>query len=75
MVATNPSTNVHQVAEIFIQAGKFKEMSAFLVDCMKQNRPEDSLLQTKVLEWNIINEPNIVDAIFDLTKWNQYNRL
>lgn len=41
MVATNPSTNVHQIAEIFGQAGKFKEMSAFLVDCMKQNRPED----------------------------------
>lgn len=28
-----------------------------------------------MLEWNIINEPNIVDTIFDLTKWNQYNRL
>jgi len=41
MVATNPSTNVHSVAEIFGQAGKFKEMSAFLVDCMKANRPED----------------------------------
>lgn len=41
MVATNPSTNVHQIAEIFGQAGKFKEMSAFLVDCMKANRPED----------------------------------
>lgn len=35
MVTTNPQTNVHQIAEIFGQAGKFKEMSAFLVDCMK----------------------------------------
>ena len=45
-------------------------MSAFLVDCMKANRPEDGPWQTKVLEWNILNEPNIVDAIFDITKWN-----
>ncbi|EGR33608.1 clathrin heavy chain, putative [Ichthyophthirius multifiliis] len=75
MFAQNNGNNIHAVAELFVQAQKFKELSALLVDCMKQNKPEDGPWQTKILEWNIINEPNIVEPIFQLTKWNQYNRL
>jgi len=32
-------------------------MTAFLVECMRLNRPEDGLWQTKVLEMNLIAAP------------------
>lgn len=32
---SNNTLNVHNVAELFAQAGRFQEMTAFLVECMK----------------------------------------
>lgn len=50
-------------------------MTAFLVDCMKRNVPEDGQWQTKVLESNImLGHFQVVDAIFQMDIWNQYNR-
>lgn len=38
---SNPSINVHTVAELFHSANRLQELTAFLVDCMTGNRPED----------------------------------
>lgn len=32
---SNPSINVHSIAELFAQANYLKEMTGFLVECMK----------------------------------------
>ena len=45
----DPTTNVHQIAELFLQFNRLQEMTAFLVECMKGNRPEDGPWQTKVI--------------------------
>ena len=34
--------NVHQIAEIFMQFNRLQELTSFLVDCMKANKPEDA---------------------------------
>jgi len=49
-------------------------MTAFLVECMKSNKPEDGPWQTKVLEYNLRAAPQVADSILQLGQWNQYNR-
>ena len=53
----NPNINVHTVAELFMQNNRPQEMTAFLVECMKGNKPEDGPWQTKVLEFNLMAAP------------------
>lgn len=46
-------------------------MTAFLVDCMKNNKPEDGPWQTKVLECNLMmGANNVVDTILNMEMWN-----
>lgn len=74
LYAQNPNINVHGIAEIFMQASRFQEMTAFLVECMKQNRPEDGPWQTKVLEFNLSAAPQVAETILQMAIWNQYNK-
>lgn len=41
---------------------------------MKGNRPDEGHLQTKVLEINLINAPNVAESIFKLDLFTQYDR-
>lgn len=70
----DPSINVHSIAEIFLQNNKLQEMTAFLVECMVNNRPEDGPWQTKVLELNLMHAPQVAEAILQMEKWNQFNK-
>lgn len=70
----DPSINIHSIADIFLQNNKLQEMTAFLVECMVNNRPEDGPWQTKVLELNLMHAPQVADAILQMEKWNQFNR-
>lgn len=74
MFKQNPNINVYQIAEMFQQFQRPKEMTAFLVDCMVQNKPEDGIWQTKVLEYNLMTAPQVAETILQMDKWNQYNR-
>ena len=53
----DPNINVHGIAELFLQFNRLQEMTAFLVECMRLNRPEDGPWQTKALEMNLIAAP------------------
>ena len=37
----DPNINIHGIAELFMQFNRLQEMTAFLVECMRLNRPED----------------------------------
>jgi len=37
------SINVHGIAEIFLQNNRLAELTQFLLECMKNNRPEDGV--------------------------------
>jgi clathrin heavy chain len=70
----DPNVNVHQIAELFLQNNRVQEMTAFLVECMKANRQEDSQWQTKALELNLMGAPHVAEAILQMGIWNQYDR-
>ena len=71
----DPNINVYGIAEVFLQQNRIKEMSAFLVECMQQNKPEDGPWQTKVLELNLhMNALKVVETILNMERWNQFNK-
>lgn len=49
-------------------------MTGFLVECMKANKPEDSIWQTRVLEQNLLIAPQVAEAIMQMGIWSQYDR-
>lgn len=68
------SINVHGIAEIFLQNNRLAELTQFLLECMKNNRPEDGVWLTQVLELNLMAAPQVADAILNMEIWNQFNK-
>lgn len=56
--------DIRQTAELFVNAGRIKECTAFLLSALKDNNPDDAQMQTKVLELNIMQDKETAEAIF-----------
>ena len=62
------------VAGIFIDNNRVQEATAFLLEALKGNRPEEGHLQTKLLEINLRAAPNVAEAIFQMQQFTHYDR-
>jgi clathrin heavy chain len=69
-----PKANIDQCVNAFLEFNKIQECTAFLLEALKGNRPDEGHLQTKVLEINLINAPNVAEGIFKLDLFTQYDR-
>ena len=49
--------------------------TAFLLEALKHNRPEEGLLQTRLLEMNLQAAPQVADAILGNNMFSHYDRL
>lgn len=66
--------NVQQTAQQFVQNGKIKECTAFLISALKEDKPEDANLQTKLFELNINFDPSNVEYLFELNLFNNFDK-
>lgn len=48
--------------------------TAFLLDALKENKPEQAHLQTRLLEMNLMNAPQVADAILGNEMFTHYDR-
>jgi len=48
--------------------------TSFLLDALKDNKPEQGHLQTRLLEMNLIHAPQVADAIFGNDMFTHYDR-
>uniref|UniRef100_A9U2Z4 Clathrin heavy chain n=1 Tax=Physcomitrium patens TaxID=3218 RepID=A9U2Z4_PHYPA len=62
------------ITDLFLQRNMIREATAFLLDILKPNLPEHALLQTKVLEINLVTFPNVADAILANGMFSHYDR-
>lgn len=69
-----PKANIDQIVNVFLEYNKLQELTAFLLEALKNNRPDEGHLQTKVLEINLTTAPNVADGIFKLNIFSQYDR-
>ncbi|KAF7833783.1 clathrin heavy chain 1 [Senna tora] len=62
------------ITDLFLQRNLIREATAFLLDVLKPNLPEQAHLQTKVLEINLVTFPNVADAILANGMFSHYDR-
>ena len=51
-----------------------QQATAFLLDALKDNKPEQAQLQTRLLEMNLINAPQVADAILGNEMFSYYDK-
>lgn len=67
--------DVNAVADLFFSRGLFQEATAVLLEYLKADRPEDSALQTKLLEVNVSQgQYQLVEGIFVNEFFHHYDK-
>ena len=69
-----PKIPLDAVAQVFLENNKIKETTAFLLRALEHNRPDESHLQTKLFEINLMSNPQVAEGIFQMDKFTQYDR-
>lgn len=54
-----PLIDLTQVVDIFLEQNLIEECTAFLLDALKNNREDQEHLQTRLLEMNLIQTPQV----------------
>lgn len=66
--------DVNSAVDAFMARGHIKDVTALLLDILENNRPEDSALQTRLLEINLKHAPNAAEEIFRANLISHYDR-
>lgn len=66
--------DLERVVDIFQSQGMIQQATAFLLDALKDNKPEQGHLQTRLLEMNLINAPQVADAILGNEMFSHFDK-
>ncbi|KAK3718293.1 Clathrin heavy chain [Vermiconidia calcicola] len=66
--------DVDRAVDIFQSQGMIQQATAFLLDVLSANQPEQGHLQTRLLEMNLMNAPQVADAILGNEMFSYYDR-
>lgn len=69
-----PLADINQIVDIFMEQNMVQQCTAFLLDALKNNRPGEGPLQTRLLEMNLISAPQVADAILGNQMFTHYDR-
>ncbi|CAI6341479.1 unnamed protein product [Periconia digitata] len=69
-----PLISLDRVVDIFQSQGMVQQATAFLLDVLANNLPEEGPLQTKLLEMNLLNAPQVADAILGNEMFSHYDK-
>ncbi|TFK51691.1 clathrin heavy chain 1 [Heliocybe sulcata] len=71
---SGPLVDIERVVDIFMSQNMIQPATSFLLDALKDNKPEQGHLQTKLLEMNLLNAPQVADAILGNEMFTHYDR-
>ena len=54
-----PLAEINQIVDIFMEQNMVQQCTAFLLDALKNNRPSEGPLQTRLLEMNLMAAPQV----------------
>lgn len=69
-----PLVDIERVTDIFMGQNMIQQATSFLLDALKDNKPEQGHLQTRLLEMNLVNAPQVADAILGNQMFSHYDR-
>lgn len=71
---SGPLVDVERVTDIFMGQNMIQQATSFLLDALKDNKAEQGHLQTRLLEMNLVNAPQVADAILGNSMFTHYDR-
>ncbi|KAI9336615.1 hypothetical protein DFJ73DRAFT_646661 [Zopfochytrium polystomum] len=71
---SGPLVQLEQIVNVFASLNMVQQLTAFLLDALKENKPEHAALQTKLLELNLLHAPQVADAILSNQMFSHYDR-
>ncbi|CAL1714910.1 unnamed protein product [Somion occarium] len=71
---SGPMVDVERVVDIFMSQNMIQPATSFLLDALKENKPEQAHLQTRLLEMNLVHAPQVADAILGNEMFTHYDR-
>ncbi|GAA5870209.1 hypothetical protein JCM8547_006917 [Rhodosporidiobolus lusitaniae] len=69
-----PLVDVERVVDVFMSQNMIQQATSFLLDALKENKPEQGHLQTRLLEMNLVNAPQVADAILANEMFTHYDK-
>lgn len=69
-----PLADVNSIVDIFLETNMIQQCTSFLLDALKNNRPSEGHLQTRLLEMNLRTAPQVADAIMGNQMFTHYDR-
>ncbi|KAJ8069666.1 hypothetical protein OCU04_000097 [Sclerotinia nivalis] len=66
--------DIERVVDVFQSQGMVQPATGFLLDALKENKPEQGHLQTRLLEMNLMNAPQVADAILGNEMFSHYDK-
>ncbi|KAI4086845.1 MAG: hypothetical protein LQ344_007246 [Seirophora lacunosa] len=69
-----PLVDIERVVDVFQSQNMIQQATAFLLDALKDNKPEQGHLQTRLLEMNLVNAPQVADAIIGNDMFSYYDK-
>ncbi|KZF24742.1 clathrin heavy chain [Xylona heveae TC161] len=69
-----PLVDIDRVVDVFQSQNMIQQATAFLLDALKDNKPEQGHLQTRLLEMNLLNAPQVADAILGNEMFSYYDK-
>lgn len=69
-----PLADLNQIVDVFMEFNLIQQCTSFLLDALKNNRPAEGPLQTRLLEMNLMSAPQVADAILGNQMFTHYDR-
>ncbi|CAH1801405.1 unnamed protein product [Owenia fusiformis] len=69
-----PLADINQIVDVFMESNMVQQCTSFLLDALKNNRPAEGPLQTRLLEMNLMSAPQVADAILGNQMFTHYDR-
>ncbi|ANZ76904.1 BA75_04107T0 [Komagataella pastoris] len=74
LLRQTPGLDIEKIADIFLSQNYIQQGTAFLLDALKDDKPAEGHLQTRLLEINLLHAPQVADAILGNNMFSQYDR-
>ncbi|KAI9094637.1 hypothetical protein DFS34DRAFT_628550 [Phlyctochytrium arcticum] len=71
---SGPLVPLESIVDVFSSLNMVQQATSFLLDALKENKPEHAQLQTKLLEMNLLHAPQVADAILGNEMFTHYDR-
>jgi clathrin heavy chain len=67
--------DIDRVVDVFMSQNMIQQATAFLLDVLRENKPEQGHLQTRLLEMNLMSAPQVADAILGNDMFSHYDKI